>query len=205
MKILVSAGPTHEYIDPVRFIGNPSSGRMGFLIAGEAHARGHCVTLVSGPVCIEPPEGINLVKIVSACEMRDSIMELFQRSDVLIMSAAVSDWRPKTMSPRKLKNKRKWTLELVPNPDILSEVARIKKPGQVLIGFALETENLVENARNKRRAKGLDLIIADTPGFFVPGSSSSAAFIYKDGFTEKFENISKEEVAKKIMETRWLR
>ncbi len=199
MKILVSAGPTREYIDPVRFISNPSTGKMGYLLAKYALKAGHSVVLVSGPVNLTYPRGVVLVKVETAQEMKDAILKHFQVSDILVMSAAVGDWKPVIRERQKIKRKKKWLLELVPNPDILKEVSRIKQPWQKVVGFALETENLINNAHRKLKEKKIDLVVADTPTFFGSNGKSNVVFLYKDGTVEEFTDVSKRDVAKKII------
>ena len=199
MKILISAGPTREYIDPVRFISNPSTGKMGYLLAEYALKSGHSVVLVSGPVHLTYPRGVVLVKVETAQEMKDAILKHFQASDILVMSAAVGDWKPVIRERQKIKRKKKWLLELVPNPDILKEVSRIKQPWQKVVGFALETENLINNAHRKLKEKKIDLVVADTPTFFGSNGKSNVVFLYKDGTVEEFTDISKRDVAKKII------
>jgi len=199
MKILISAGPTREYIDPVRFISNPSTGKMGYLLAKYALKAGHSVVLVSGPVNLTYPRGVVLVKVETAQEMKDAILKHFQVSDILVMSAAVGDWKPVIRERQKIKRKKKWLLELVPNPDILKEVSRIKQPWQKVVGFALETENLINNAHRKLKEKKIDLVVADTPTFFGSNGKSNVVFLYKDGTVEEFTDVSKRDVAKKII------
>lgn len=200
MKILISAGPTREYLDPVRFISNPSTGRMGYLIAHECLKKGHSVTLVSGPTHLAPPAGARLIKVESAEEMKAAILKSFPDSDVLIMSAAVSDWRPAKKSSGKIKRKKSWNLKFVPNPDILKAAGKIKKKHQKAVGFALETSDILKNAGKKLKEKKLDLIIADTPDFFGDEKKNAKVFfIHKDGTTEKFSGITKEETARKLV------
>lgn len=199
MKILISAGPTREYIDPVRFISNPSTGRMGYLLAEYAVKAGHEVVLVSGPTCLIPPDKVKLLKVETAEEMKKAVLKHFPESEVLIMAAAVGDWKPSVKSEAKVKRKKRWSLQLVPNPDILKEVSKIKKRGQKVIGFALETENIINNALKKLKAKKLDVIVADTPSFFGESIASKVVFIYKDGTVEEFENIKKRDVARKLL------
>lgn len=160
MRVLVTAGPTHEYLDPVRYISNPSSGKMGYEIASEAWRRGAEVTLVSGPTALTPPEGVRTISVVSADEMYDACMEAAPSADLIIKAAAVGDF--KTASPETEKIKRrpgeKMTLELDQNRDIAAELGKIKKPRQLLVGFAAETGDLLENARKKLETKNLDMI-----------------------------------------------
>ncbi len=193
IKVLVSAGPTREYIDPVRFISNPSTGKMGYLIAEYAKNIGYDVILVSGPTYLNPPENVKLIKVESAREMEKEILKHFPKVDFLIMTAAVSDWRPYRKFKSKLKIKNRWNLKLVPNPDILKSVARIKKKNQKIVGFALETGNIIKNAKKKLDEKKLDLIVGNTPDFFGEGKKSTVYFILKEGKILKFK-LRKEEV-----------
>lgn len=187
MKVLVTAGPTHEYIDPVRFIGNPSSGKMGFEIAKNAWYRGAEVTLVSGPVTLAPPEGIKMVDVVSAEEMYKACMDAAPAMDIIIKAAAVGDFRAARREPLKIKreNRESMTIELTPNKDIAAELGKIKKPGQILVGFAAETNDLVENALKKMAAKNLDMIavndvLAEGAGFAA--DTNSIRILGADGF-----------------------
>ncbi|MCM8767186.1 MAG: phosphopantothenoylcysteine decarboxylase [Candidatus Omnitrophica bacterium] len=199
IKILISAGPTREYIDPIRFISNPSSGKMGYLIAEYAKKNGFDVILVSGPTHLEPPEGVKLIKVETAKQMEKEILKNFPKVDILIMAAAVSDWRPYRKFKRKLKRKNQWALKLIPNPDILKNVSNIKKENQKIIGFALETDNILKNAIKKLKEKKIDLIIGNTPDFFGEGKKSDVFFIFKDGKVLKFK-IKKEQLPPKIFE-----
>ncbi len=202
MKILISAGPTREFIDSVRFISNPSTGKMGYLLSEKLRLRGHSVILVSGPTYLKPPDGIRLINVTSAEEMKDAVLKEFPKVDCLIMTAAVSDWRPEKKFSEKLKIKKSWSLKLVPNPDILKEVSRIKKDNQMVIGFALETDDIKRNALKKLKEKKLDLIVANTPDFFGEGKLSRVIFISKKEDIEEFERISKEEVSEMII--KWI-
>ena len=199
MKILITAGPTREYIDPVRFISNPSTGRMGYLIAGECVKKGYEVILISGPTHLKEPDKVKYIKVETAEEMRKAVLKYFPQIDILIMSAAVSDWKPAIKVKEKIKRKKEWKLKLVPNPDILKEATKIKRPGQRIIGFALETGDIIKNAKRKLKEKKLDLIVADTPDFFGEGKAAGVVFIFRDGRTVKFKKTKKEEVVKKIV------
>lgn len=160
-SILITAGPTREHIDPVRFISNHSTGRFGYEIAGEAKNRGYRVVLVSGPTCIKPPRGIRLIRVESSLDMLRAVDKEVGRADCVIMAAAVSDWRPRTVSTRKIKRaSNKKALELIENPDILKRLGRMKG-GRILVGFALETEDLEKNAAKKLVDKNLDIIVAN--------------------------------------------
>ena len=161
-KILVSAGTTYEFLDPVRFIGNHSSGKMGFAIAEEAASRGASVTLITGPVHLTTPEQVYRKDVVSAEEMKNAILHYFDDSDVLIMAAAVADYKPKVVSDEKIKKKNaKLSLELVKTDDILKEIVKNKKQ-QFVVGFALETNNEQENAKQKLVHKNLDAIVLNS-------------------------------------------
>ena len=204
LKILVTAGPTREEIDPVRYISNHSSGRMGYAIAGAAKARGAVVTLVSGPVSVTPPCGVELVNVVSAEEMLGAVIGIAGNFDVIIKAAAVADYRPATREIQKIKKKSdQESLELVKNRDILAELGKMKCPGQTLVGFAAETENLQSNAAAKLEAKNLDMIVAndvtaDGAGFNV--ATNIVRFIYRDGRSEELPVLPKETVATEILD-----
>lgn len=160
LRILITAGPTREFIDPVRFISNSSTGFFGYQIASEAIRRGHKVTLISGPTHLAPPRGARFIPVTSALEMKREVGKFFPKCDCLIMSAAVSDYRPVRIHPGKIKkSKSRLTLKLERNPDILSIAAKNKR-GRLLIGFALETDDLKKNAGRKLEAKNLDCIVA---------------------------------------------
>lgn len=162
-KVLVTAGPTWEFLDPVRFIGNPSSGKMGYALARSAWLRGAEVTVVSGPATAPVPYGIQLHRVTTACEMLEKVLELSPEADLIIKAAAVGDYRPADRQSQKIKRQGKDTLqlELVQNPDIAAELGRRKRPGQVLVGFAAETTEVLRNAREKMARKGLDFIVAN--------------------------------------------
>lgn len=162
MKVLVTAGPTREALDPVRFISNRSSGKMGYAVAAAAHRAGHEVRLVSGPVAIPAPNGAQLVGVTTAAEMLAAVRKNLRWCDVLVMAAAVADWRPKKIAAQKLKKSAgPPRIEWVPTPDILRTIAPLKKKTQAFCGFAAETENLAREARRKLRAKNLDAIAAN--------------------------------------------
>ena len=159
-RVLVTAGPTRESIDPVRFITNRSSGKMGYRIAGAARRRGAEVVLVSGPTGLTPPAGTLFVPVDSAEEMREAVLQHLPKTTIVIKAAAVADYRVRQQATEKIKGKRDLTLELVPNPDILAEVAA-RKTGAFIVGFAAETNDLAANARAKLEAKGIDLLVGN--------------------------------------------
>jgi phosphopantothenoylcysteine decarboxylase / phosphopantothenate---cysteine ligase len=171
MKIIVTAGGTREYIDPVRFISNASTGKMGYAIAAAALAGGHEVTLISAAVAVEPPDGAEVVAVVTADDMFEAVKRRFADTDCLIMAAAVSDYRPKAASDKKIKKSQaQLTIELEPTTDILKWAGENKK-GQMIVGFALEDENLLENAGSKMAAKNMDMIVANSPAAISAESS----------------------------------
>lgn len=186
-KILVTAGPTYEKIDPVRFIGNYSSGRMGYAIANEAASRGAEVTLVSGPVSDSLPvaPGVKLIKVESACQMLEAAVTAFPASDATVLSAAVADYRPACQFDHKIKREKDGieSLGLVKNPDIAATLGAAKRPAQLLVGFALETDHELDNAADKLRRKNLDMIVLNSlrdkgAGFGVP--TNKVSLVYAD-------------------------
>ena len=203
LTVLVTAGPTREEIDPVRFISNHSSGRMGYAIARAARLRGARVTLVSGPTCLPPPTGVELIPVESAAQMQAAVLQRGKEADVIIKAAAVADYRTAERAERKLKKSgAELSLHLVKTSDILAELGRIKPKGQILIGFAAETENLLANAAAKLAAKNLDMIVANDvlaegAGFNV--ATNIVRFIYRDGRSEELPLLPKETVAEEIL------
>src|SRR6516225_7723970 len=179
-RVVVSAGGTREEIDPVRFIGNWSSGRQGYALAEAAVARGAAVTVVAANVGLADPAGAAIVRVTSACQMRSAVLSAAADADAVVMAAAVADYRPAARSDQKLKRAggAPAPLELVENPDILRELAAQRRPGQILTGFAAETENLAENGRVKLAAKGCDLLVVNQVGSGLAfGTSDNAAII----------------------------
>lgn len=161
MKFLITAGPTREYIDPVRYISNASSGKMGYELAKVASKKGMEVILITGPVSIKPPDGVKVVNVLSADEMFAKVKASLAKCDIIIGAAAVSDYKPSKIQKHKIKKQSSdTTIELTKNPDILGYLGR-KKFASILVGFALETKNLLKSARLKLKEKNLDLIIAN--------------------------------------------
>ncbi|MGV8994389.1 MAG: bifunctional phosphopantothenoylcysteine decarboxylase/phosphopantothenate--cysteine ligase CoaBC [Flavobacterium sp.] len=202
-KFLITAGPTYEAIDPVRFIGNHSSGKMGFEIAEAAAKMGAQVVLVSGPTnCQAQNSLIKVVPVVSADEMYLVCHQYFTEADVMIASAAVADYRPKIVAEQKIKKQEdSLTIELVKNKDILQSLGSIKQK-QFLVGFALETENEIENAKAKIKKKNLDLIVLNSlqdAGAGFGGNTNKVTFIDKDNQIENLPLKSKEEVANDLI------
>ena len=204
LNCLISAGPTREWIDPVRFISNPSSGKMGYALAEEAHTRGFDVNLVSGPVSIKPVDGIMLTRVETAEEMRKAMIEKYDSSDLIIMCAAVSDHKPKfKWQQKKKKDQFPQNIEMIPNEDILEELGQRKKEFQTLVGFAAETENGVQNALQKLKKKNLDWIALNdiskkNIGF---GSENNEITLFSSlGKKVKFEFSSKEDLSTAMFE-----
>jgi phosphopantothenoylcysteine decarboxylase / phosphopantothenate---cysteine ligase len=159
-QVLVTAGPTREPLDPVRYISNRSSGKMGYSLATAARRRGAGVTLVSGPTALTPPAGVVFVPVQTAEEMREAVLQHLASATIVVKAAAVADYRAKRTEPMKMKGKHEVSLELVPNPDILAEVAA-RQTGAFIVGFAAETHEVAANARTKLAAKGIDLLVAN--------------------------------------------
>ena len=200
--ILVTAGPTREKIDPVRYLTNRSSGRMGYAIAEAALRRGARVLLVSGPTSIVPPGGAELTRVETAAEMLSAVLKLLPESTVVIKTAAVADFRPKIAAGEKIKRKGAIALELEPTADILADLARHKKPSQIVIGFAAETDNVLENARKKLAAKSLDAIVANDvsrEGVGFDSDRNAVTIISHDEVVEVPET-SKWEVAQRVLD-----
>jgi phosphopantothenoylcysteine decarboxylase/phosphopantothenate--cysteine ligase len=202
-RVLITAGPTQESFDPVRYISNHSSGKMGYALAIMARRRGADVTLISGPTSLSIPAGVKFTGVSSAEEMREAVMECLEESTVIIKAAAVADYRPSTSSDSKIK-KKDGVLDvcLERTPDIISEVSS-RKGSRVLVGFAMETENLLENAKGKMIARDMDLIVANELG--LPGSgfqhdTNIVKIIDKSGNIEELPLMDKKDVADRILD-----
>ena len=203
--VVVTAGPTVEPIDAVRFISNPSTGKMGFAIAEAAVERGAEVTLVAGPVSLTDVPGAKMVRVGTACEMKAAVDEAFPSADIAIFSAAVSDFRPRTVSDRKLKkgadDEALAHIELVENPDILASCGAAKCEGQVVVGFAAETNDVIGNARSKLSRKKADFIVANdvSSGRGFGADSDEVAFVSASG-DEHLPEMGKRELADRILD-----
>ena len=204
--VLVTAGPTREYLDPVRFISNRSSGKMGYAIAASAKERGAEVILVSGPTTLQKPaksEGIELINVVTASEMREEVLKNLKRATIVIMAAAVSDYRPADISPEKIKKSgSNVSLDLTETPDILTEIGK-DKGNRIVVGFAAETENLESNAMLKLKRKNLDIIVANDvsdpdAGFEV--DTNVVTIIDKNNEVTPLPRMSKKEVSYRILD-----
>lgn len=204
VRLVVSAGPTREHLDPVRFLSNPSSGRMGIEIARVARRRGALVTLVLGPSHLAPPAGVETIRVTSAADMHRAVMAAAQGAQVVVKAAAVSDFTPLERQPHKVKKTagQGERLELAHTTDILAELGR-NKAGRLLVGFAAETTDVLAHAALKLRAKNLDLLVANDvsdpqSGFAVP--TNRVHFLYADGGVEALPLLSKEEVAGRLLD-----
>lgn len=201
-RVVVTAGPTQEALDPVRFISNHSTGKQGYAIARAARNLGAETVLITGPVSLAAPSGMEVVPVVSAREMFEAV-KARQDADMFVLAAAVSDFRPKDVSDQKIK-KRDASLvtELEPNPDILAWLGEHKRPGQKLVGFAMETQNLEENARHKLEAKHCDLLVAND--LFVPGAGfgtdTNVVLFITPEETRRLEKTTKEDLGYRILE-----
>lgn len=204
-RVVVTAGPTVEPIDAVRFISNPSTGKMGFAIAEAAVERGAEVTLVTGPVSLTDVPGAKMVRVGTACEMKTAVDEAFPSADIAVFSAAVSDFRPRTVSDRKLKkgadDDALVHIELVENPDILASCGAAKREGQVVVGFAAETNDVIGNARSKLSRKKADFIVANdvSSGRGFGADSDEVAFVSASG-EEHLPEMGKRELADRILD-----
>ncbi len=202
-RIVVTAGGTQEPIDPVRYVGNHSSGKMGYAVAEAGRDRGAQVTLVTAPTSLPEPYGINVVRVRTACEMRDAVVEACRDAHALVMAAAVADFRPAVSAPQKIKRgtAEALTLELVRNPDILGELKDVE--GLVKVGFAAETQDLVANAEKKLREKGLDLIVANdvtAPGSGFGADTNKVVILDRSGKREELPIMGKYEVAWHVLD-----
>lgn len=204
LRVLVTAGPTVERIDPVRYITNDSSGKMGYAIAEAARKRGAEITLVSGPVHIDPPKGVQVVPITSTQDLLDAMMEQCPAQDIIIQAAAPADYRMETVAQQKIKKQSgdSLTLTLVENPDVARAVGERKRPGQTLVGFAAETQLVRENAQKKLKSKHLDLIVANdvtAPGAGF-GVDTNIVTLITQSTETALPQMSKRDVADRILD-----
>ena len=201
VRVLVTAGGTREPIDPVRYLGNRSSGKMGYAIAAQAARRGAEVILVSGPVALETPAGVTRINVESAAQMREAVLREFPQVQVVVKAAAVADYAVENPAEHKIKkNDEQLTLVLKKNPDILKELGE-KKQSQLLVGFAAETRELLAHAREKLEKKNLDLIVANDvtmPGAGFQSDTNIVKILRRDGAMEEWPQLSKEEVAARL-------
>ena len=205
-RVLVTSGPTREPVDPVRFVGNRSSGRMGRALAEAAWRRGAEVTVVSGPVAVGPPVGADVVRVDTAVEMRDAVATHIGSADVVLFAAAVADFRPEGARSAKVKRSGAGSsldLHMIANPDVAVETRSARKPGSFVVGFALETEDLVANARLKLEAKGFDLVVSNLAGVAGAGFESDTnqvTLVGPDGAAEVLPSMDKDAVADAVLD-----
>lgn len=204
LSVLVTAGPTQERLDPVRFITNRSSGKMGYAIAAAAAARGASVTLVTGPTSLPIPQGVNAVRILSTQELYDQMLALCPQMDVVIQAAAPADFTPETVADQKIKKQgnEPLVIRLTQTPDVAAAVGKTKKEGQTLVGFAAETNDVLQNAQKKLAKKNLDLIVANdvtAPGAGFDVDTNIVTFVTQDGL-EKLPKMKKAEVADALLD-----
>jgi phosphopantothenoylcysteine decarboxylase/phosphopantothenate--cysteine ligase len=200
--VLVTAGGTREALDPVRFLGNRSSGKMGYALAEAAQSRGARVILISGPAALHPPAHCELVKVTTADEMRAAVLERMVEATLVVKAAAVADYRPVAVSEQKMKRTGPMTLELAPTEDILAEVVRRRRPGQLIVGFAAETENRMENGRAKLLRKGVDAIVVNdvtADGVGIEADTNAATFLTTTTSIE-LEEMPKRKLADRILD-----
>ena len=200
--VLITAGGTREALDPVRYIGNRSSGKMGYALADAAQSRGAKVILISGPSALHPPARCEVVRVTTAEEMRKAVLELMAEATLIIKAAAVADYRPVNVSEQKLKRSGPMTLELAPTEDILAEVTRQRRPGQLIIGFAAETQNTMENGRAKLLRKGADAIVVNDvsgEGVGIDSDRNAATFLTSSTSIELPE-MTKRKLADRILD-----
>jgi phosphopantothenoylcysteine decarboxylase/phosphopantothenate--cysteine ligase len=202
-QILVTAGPTQEPFDPVRYVSNYSSGKMGYALAVMARRRGAAVTLISGPTALPFPPGIRVISVKTALEMRDAVLAHLKEATVVIKAAAVADYRPAVCRATKIKKKAgSLTLDLVSNPDILLEISK-KKGNRIVVGFAMESDHLLENARKKLMGKGMDFIVANDvtePGAGFRTDTNIVRILDREGGVETFPLMDKHDVAGVILD-----
>lgn len=212
-KLVITAGPTREPIDPVRFISNYSTGTLGYVLAEMARRKGYDVTLISGPTELPCPKGVTRISVETASQMQQAVSKAFPGAEALVMSAAVADFRPVRVASQKIKRSgavgslRLWQLEMMENPDIVAAAASRKHPGQAVVGFALETQHLLANARRKMRSKNLDAIVATS---YVPGAKEQGPFggqpvdgalLDRKGRVQQFRSLPKKQLAARILNT----
>ncbi|MBI5687666.1 MAG: phosphopantothenoylcysteine decarboxylase [Verrucomicrobia bacterium] len=208
MHFLITAGPTREWLDPVRFLSNPSSGKMGYALAQAARETGATVMLVSGPVTVATPRGVERVLVETAAEMAREVFRRAKRADIIILSAAVADWTPAARARQKMKKetdgkrKTKLVLTLKPTVDIAATLGKSLRPSQVLVGFAAETQRVEANARGKLERKNFDMIVANDvsrPGVGFGSDRNEIIIIGRDGSVERPRRAGKLALARRIL------
>ena len=201
-RILITAGPTREYVDPVRYLSNDSSGRMGFAIADAAARLGLEAVLVAGPVSLPTPPNVRRIDVVSALQMHEEVSRRAKSADVVVMAAAVADFRPAKAARQKIKKAalcgRGLSIGLKENPDILAEICRTKRPNQTMVGFSLETQDMERNSRRKLKEKGCDWIVAN-PARAIGAKSNRIVLFHRDGRRIPLPRMTKEELSVVIL------
>ena len=198
LRFLITAGPTREFLDPIRYVSNRSSGKMGYAIAAACRQVSPHVTLVSGPVALPVPAGVKCVPVTTAAEMACEVFRQYTKTDVVIMAAAVCDYQPRHVAGQKIKkNGKRFSLELEPTTDILLELGK-RKRRQILVGFAAETNDLTRHALDKLRRKNLDLIVANDLRAFE-GDTNRVTLFFFDGRIERLPKLSKRIVARELI------
>lgn len=203
-RILITAGPTVEPIDPVRFISNRSTGLAGYELARLAKKRRYRVTLISGPANIRPPEGVRFLRIETARQLYRKVHQELKKNDILVMSSAVSDFRPLFFSRNKIKSRKTLLLKLIKNEDILGSISKREHRGKIIVGFSLETQDLLKNAAKKLKAKNLDLIIANKSDRQNVPFGTGAKTVYlldRSGRKKKLQKATKIHIAAAILDT----
>ncbi len=204
LNLLITAGPTQEPIDPVRYLSNRSSGKMGYALAQAAQKKGHQVILISGPTNLKPPVKVRLIPVTTALQMHQEVLKNFKQADVIIKTAAVADWRPARFSRHKIKKDRKnLNLKLIPNPDMLKTLGKIKRKNQLLVGFAAETHNPLLHARQKLIQKKCDWIILNNvsrKGIGFESDYNQVTLLSHNGQTISLPRMTKKKLASKILE-----
>ena len=203
MRLLITAGPTREPIDPVRYISNRSSGKMGYAIAEAALAEGHDVTLISGPASVDPPRNANLIPVSTSDEMFEAVHRHADKCDICVLCAAVADYKPANVSSTKIKKRdAKFSLELIPTRDILDSLGHKQDRQFVLVGFAAETDHVEENAAKKLRAKNCDIIVANDVSGADSGMESDVnevIILFRDGEKTKISRAPKKNIARDLV------
>jgi phosphopantothenoylcysteine decarboxylase/phosphopantothenate--cysteine ligase len=202
VRFVVTAGPTREAIDPVRFISNRSSGKMGYAIAEAAIAAGHSVTLISGPATVAPPDGAQFISIVTSDELHDAVQRAVRECDVLVMCAAVSDYKPARVEPRKIKKRKiPFALELIPTRDILASLPKEDR-SYLVVGFAAETHDLEANAQKKLREKNCDVIVANDVSKIDSGLESdenAVTIFFRNDESQTISRAAKKIIARELV------
>ncbi len=198
MRFLITAGPTQEPIDPVRYISNRSSGKMGYAIAEAAIEAGHEVVLISGPVNVDRPRGVAVIPVLTSDEMFDAVRRHTSRCDILVMSAAVADYKPVKVSKNKIKKRgENISIELAPTRDILAALPKDRQ--YLVVGFAAETENVEDNAQKKLREKNCDIVVANDARIGMESDENEVAILFRHGETKKILRTSKKIISRELV------